>query len=197
MVPADLGDGEQDQPLTATVTATAAANGLQQRPTTAHNARTTCANWGYVRPKSGRRAAAAPTLTTGPRRCRRSLRRRISRVRGITMPNACLNGRSLQRSSRPKQYRQRSVKPSAQPTLVRTQCLPLPAKMSPPAAETRPGGRFLLVTPCIAVCHRESMRCGVHGRIADGARGARTVGAHRRLFTDGHGRAALAACFPA
>jgi len=35
------------------------------------------------------------------------------------------------------------------------------------------------------VCHRESMCCGVHGRIADGVRGARTVGAHRRLF---HGR---------
>jgi len=29
------------------------------------------------------------------------------------------------------------------------------------------------------------MHCGVHGRIADGIRGARTVGAHRRLF---HGR---------
>jgi hypothetical protein len=55
----------------------------------------------------------------------------------------------------------------------------------PPAAETRPAGRFLLVTPCIAVCHRESMCRGVHGRIADGVRAARTVGAHRRRF---HGR---------
>jgi hypothetical protein len=55
----------------------------------------------------------------------------------------------------------------------------------PLAAETRPAGRFLLVTPCIAVSHRESMRCGVHGHIADGVRAARTVGAHRRLF---HGR---------
>jgi hypothetical protein len=55
----------------------------------------------------------------------------------------------------------------------------------PLAAETRPAGRFLLVTPCISVCHRESTRCGIHGRIADGVRGARTVGAHRRLF---HGR---------
>jgi hypothetical protein len=35
------------------------------------------------------------------------------------------------------------------------------------------------------MCHRESMRCGVHGRIADGVRAARTVGAHRRRF---HGR---------
>ena len=47
---------------------------------------------------------------------------------------------------------------------------PTPATIcrnGPLAAETRRGGRFLLVTPCIAVCHRESTRCGVHGRIAD------------------------------
>ena len=55
----------------------------------------------------------------------------------------------------------------------------------PLAAETRPGGRFFLVTPRISVCHCESMCCGVHGRIADDVRAARTVGAHRRRF---HGR---------
>jgi hypothetical protein len=37
-------------PLTATVTATAATNGNQQRPATTHNSRTIRANWGYVRP---------------------------------------------------------------------------------------------------------------------------------------------------
>ena len=37
--------------LTATVTATAAANGKRQRPVTTHNARTIRANWGYVRPE--------------------------------------------------------------------------------------------------------------------------------------------------
>jgi len=52
----------------------------------------------------------------------------------------------------------------------------------PLAADTRQAGRFLLVTPCIVVRHRESMRCGVHGRIADGVHAIRTVGAHRRLF---------------
>jgi hypothetical protein len=65
---------------------------------------------------------------------------------------------------------------------------PTPATTSengPLAADTRPAGRFLLVTPCIVVRHRESMRCGVRGRIADGVHAARTVGAHRRLF---HGR---------
>jgi len=38
------------------------------------------------------------------------------------------------------------------------------------------------------VCHCGSVCCGVHGRIADGVRAMRTVGAHRRLFTDGHGQ---------
>ena len=37
--------------LTATVTATAAANGKRQRPATAHNSRTIRANCGYVRPE--------------------------------------------------------------------------------------------------------------------------------------------------
>jgi hypothetical protein len=38
--------------------------------------------------------------------------------------------------------RERTVKPSAQPTLVRTQHLPPPAETAPWAAETRPGGPF-------------------------------------------------------
>jgi hypothetical protein len=37
--------------LTATVTATAAANGKRQRPTTAHNSRTIRANLAYARPE--------------------------------------------------------------------------------------------------------------------------------------------------
>jgi hypothetical protein len=37
--------------LTAAVTATAAANGKQQRPATAQDARTIRANWGYARPE--------------------------------------------------------------------------------------------------------------------------------------------------
>ena len=62
---------------------------------------------------------------------------------------------------------ERSEKPSAQPTLVRTQHLPPPAENGPLAAETRPAGRLLLVTPCISVYHCGSMCCGVHGRIDD------------------------------
>jgi hypothetical protein len=49
--PGDRGNGEQDQPLTATVTATAAVNRCHQRPATAHNSRTIRANWGYGRPE--------------------------------------------------------------------------------------------------------------------------------------------------
>jgi hypothetical protein len=49
--PGDRGNEEQDQPLTATVTATAAANRCHQRPTTAHNTRTIRANLGYSRPE--------------------------------------------------------------------------------------------------------------------------------------------------
>ena len=54
----DLGDWAQDKRLTATVTATAAAIGHQQRPAAAHYTRTIRANWGYVRPEKaeGRRA---------------------------------------------------------------------------------------------------------------------------------------------
>src|SRR3984893_1415700 len=52
----------------------------------------------------------------------------------------------------------------------------------PLAAETRPAGRFLLVTPCISAYHCAPICCGVHGRIADDVRAARTVGAHRRRF---------------
>jgi hypothetical protein len=47
-------------PLTATMTATAAATGHQQRPATAHNARTMRTNWDYVRPE--KRKLSTPRL---------------------------------------------------------------------------------------------------------------------------------------
>ena len=52
----------------------------------------------------------------------------------------------------------RSVKPSAQPTLVRTQHLPPPAKTARWLRKRSSAGRFLLVTACIKVCHA-SGRC--------------------------------------
>ncbi len=57
---------------------------------------------------------------------------------------------------------ERTVKPSAQPTLVRTQHLPPPAKTAPWLRKRRPAGRFLLVTPCIRVRHYGSMHGSVH-----------------------------------
>ena len=88
-------------------------------------------------------------------------------------------------------YSERSVKPSAQPALARTQPLPPPAKTARLLRILALAGRFLLVTPCIKVCHCASMRCGVHGRIADGVRAGRAVGdtvGFPRTATDG-GRA--------
>src|SRR5690348_6345294 len=85
---------------------------------------------------------------------------------------------------------ERSVKPSAQPTLVRTQHLPPPAKTARLLRTLALAGRFLLVTPCIKVCHCASMCCGVHGRIADGVRAGRAVGVtvgFPRTATDGPG----------
>ena len=61
----------------------------------------------------------------------------------------------------PSGQRERSVKPSAQPTLVRTQHLPPPAKTARWLRKRGPAGRFLLVTPCIRVCHCGSM----HGSV--------------------------------
>ena len=55
----------------------------------------------------------------------------------------------------------RSVKPSAQPTLVRTQHLPPPAKTARLLRKRGPAGRFLLVTTCIRVCHYGS----IHGSV--------------------------------
>lgn len=52
------------------VTAIAATTGYQQRPTTAHNARTIRANWGYVRPekrKVVRRRGSAENLANALR----------------------------------------------------------------------------------------------------------------------------------
>ena len=69
----------------------------------------------------------------------------------------------------------RSVKPSAQPTLVRTQHLPPSAKTARWLRKRGPAGRLVLVTPCIRVCHRGSMRSSGYGHIADSVRAERAV----------------------
>jgi hypothetical protein len=62
----------------------------------------------------------------------------------------------------PSGQRERSVKPSAQPTLVRTQHLPPPAKTARLLRKRGQAGRPLLVTICISVCHCGSMHGSVH-----------------------------------
>ena len=52
--------GTQSQRLTATVTATAATNGYQQRPAAAHHSRTIHASWGYVRHSLADSRSTAP-----------------------------------------------------------------------------------------------------------------------------------------
>jgi hypothetical protein len=104
--------------------------------------------------------------------------------------------------------RGRSVKPSAQPTLVRTQHLPPPAKTARLLRILALAGRFYSVPVCVTLERCRSSYCAVHGRIADGRPGCKdgrcanlrrsvctvaAVGVHRRRF---HGRprtAALAA----
>jgi hypothetical protein len=61
----------------------------------------------------------------------------------------------------PSGQRERSVKPSAQPTLVRTQHLPHPGETARWLRKRSPAGRFLLLTPCIRVRHYGSM----HGSV--------------------------------
>jgi hypothetical protein len=75
----------------------------------------------------------------------------------------------------PSGQRERSVKPSAQPTLVRTQHLPHPGETACSLRKRGPAGRFLLVTACISVCHRGSMHSSGYGHIADSVRAERAV----------------------
>ena len=70
---------------------------------------------------------------------------------------------------------QRSVKPSAQPTLVRTQHLPPPAKTARSLRKRGPAGRFLLVPPCVIVCRCRSSRSNRYGQIADSVRAKQAV----------------------
>src|SRR6266496_923943 len=93
----------------------------------------------------------------------------VSRVAGSGLPSGLVLGYpSLCRPALrhmagcPSGQRERSVKPSAQPTLVRTQHLPPPAKTAPGLRKRSPAGRSLLVTACISVCHYGSMHGSVH-----------------------------------
>jgi hypothetical protein len=105
-------------------------------------------------------------------------------VRAMGGPGACVHGHMADsvaaanliwwylRSSGTTRWcrEQRSVKPSAQPTLVRTQHLPPPAKTAPWLRKRGPAGRFLLVTMCISTCHYGSMHGSVRVHMVYSAR---------------------------
>jgi hypothetical protein len=62
----------------------------------------------------------------------------------------------------------RSVKPSAKPTLVRTQHLPLPAETARELGLPGLAGPLAPVPPCFMMCRREPLRSSGYGRMADG-----------------------------
>ena len=83
-----------------------------------------------------------------------------------------------------------TVKPSAQPTLVRTQHLPPPAKTAPGLRKRGPAGRFLLVASCIRVRHYGSMHGSVHVHMVYSVRAkpaVRITARFRDLLAAGHG----------
>jgi hypothetical protein len=91
-------------------------------------------------------------------------------------PAVSVMQRRLRRSVAMWRCRQeRTAKPSAQPTLVRTQHLPPPAKTACWLRKRDPAGRFVLVTPCVRVCHCGSMRGSGYGHITDSVWAERAV----------------------
>ena len=109
-------------------------------------------------------------------------------------PQSCLERRMRWSAACTSSGGERSVKPSAQPTLVRTQHLPPPAETAPWLRKRARGAVFVLVTSRIRVCHCASRCRGVHGRIADVVRAGcavrDTVG-FPRTATDGPGKRGL------
>jgi hypothetical protein len=84
------------------------------------------------------------------------------------MSNACLNGGCVPRLPRSRRYRRGSVKPSAQPTLVRIQDLPPPAQTARSPGFPRPCGPLGDVSSCVIVGQEASLHHDGYGHIADG-----------------------------
>src|SRR6266487_2339831 len=88
------------------------------------------------------------------------------RAGSAILQRAVLSGRFT--AGCPSGQRERSVKPSAQPTLVRTQHLPLPAKTVPGLGILRPCGPSCVVSSCVIVGQETPLRGGGYGHMADG-----------------------------
>jgi hypothetical protein len=91
---------------------------------------------------------------------------------GWWWPQTCLVARIRWSARLTRVEGERSVKPSAQPTLVRTQHLPQhlphPAKTPRWLRILVLAGRFFSVPACVTLGRCRPSCCGVHGRIADG-----------------------------
>src|ERR1022692_3187852 len=75
----------------------------------------------------------------------------------------------------PSGQRERSVKPSAKPTLVRTQHLPPPAKIARELGFPGLAGLLVIVPPCFVMCRCEPLRSSGYGHMADGIRPQQAV----------------------
>jgi hypothetical protein len=109
---------------------------------------------------------------------------------GRRRPEACLAARIRWSARLTRVEGERSVKPSAQPTLVRTQHLPPPAKTAPGLRKRGPVGRFFLVAPCIRARHYGSIRASVHVHMVYSVRAklaVRVTARFRGLLAVGHG----------
>jgi hypothetical protein len=113
---------------------------------------------------------------------------RLPCARVLSYPSGCRQ--ALRHTAGcPSGQRERSVKPSAQPTLVRTQHLPPPAETAPGLRKRGPAGRFLLVTPCIRVRHYGSMHGSVRVHMVYSVRAklaVRITARFRDLVAVGH-----------
>ncbi len=100
---------------------------------------------------------------------------RLRTYGGQRRHDECHSGTSTQVKTVCWDRQESTVKPSAQPTLVRTQHLPPPGKTDRSLRKRGPAGRFLLVAPCISVCHRGSRHSSGYGQIADSIRAERAL----------------------
>ena len=76
---------------------------------------------------------------------------------------------SFTRSSTiPMVWEERSVKPSAKPTLVRTQHLPPPAETARGLGISGHAGRLAVVPLCLMMCRCEPLHSSGYGHMADG-----------------------------